>query len=136
MKIPHATLKQKQIEGTLSTFINEKGLHAGSVYRSLKNGTDLQVRDKTRFYCVWDYVDPEWLYRAVSVIVNRHSDMTGIEKEELRDFLLDFAYRLDLAKRQKPEGYLFAAMCRKVQDFKKSYKFSRKGIEDENNYIL
>ena len=89
-------------------------LTKGSVYRSLKRGGEINPRRK-EIKPLWLFVQPEWLYKAVSVIAWRYRDEYNVE--ELKDYLLDFAYKCKIEKARRPEDYLWRALQQKAWDF-------------------
>ncbi len=107
----------------IGTIVNKYGptgaaqilkLGKSSIYRAMKKGGNINPRRK-RVEPIWLFVKPEWLYKAVSVIAWSYRDEYNVE--ELKDYLLDFAYKTNLEKAHNPEGYLWKALQKKVWDF-------------------
>ena len=105
--------------------------HKGVVYRLYKKAMEGRLlycekigsKSKNRFKPIWKWIEPEKIYNFVFATANKFADMyTGICRETLVDFLLNFAYTLDLSKIKNPSTYLWRALQRKCLDFIKKYE--------------
>jgi len=93
-------------------------VHAGSVYRALLLRRDLQVKDKNRFVPHWRHLsDPLWIYKTADKIAAEVFPWGSDPWEDLRDFLINTAYRL-CPKEDRGEKalkvYLYRALKRAV----------------------
>lgn len=87
-----------------------------------------------KFRAIWDYLcDPRLPYFFVGKILRDFPyPLSGIERETLRDYLLDFAYTLDLSDKEDPTNYLFVALRNKVRDYFKKYEIEKVSYLEEN----
>jgi len=94
-------------------------IHKGSVHRALLLRRDLHVRDKNRFVPHWRYVpdDPMFIYRFSYKIAAQYYPVGSDQWEDLRDFLINLAYRLDPPQDQGGKArkvYIYRALERAV----------------------
>jgi len=88
-----------------------------SVFRALKRNGKINPRPKARFYPVWFYVDPDWLYKTINYLSSDFGERWVLDKEDLKDFLLNFAYKVKLGGKRNPKSYLYVALQRKCMDY-------------------
>jgi len=109
----------------------------GTAYRLSKKTTFYWERvgnkKKGRVRPIWKYISPDLPYRFITKIFQGPASSFPC-KETLRDYLLDFAYSLDLSKLEQPEIYLWVALKRKCYDFLRLYEQKKgKSLQDFNN---
>ena len=113
--------------GNLKKFAIENSYSLTAMYNCIKGKRDYTPRGsrkEKRLYPIWEKIEADYIYNRIDTIVKRTSFEFnyGINQaENLRDFLLDFTFSLNVMNKDNPTAYLNAALKRKVNDFRKRY---------------
>jgi len=94
----------------------------------------VKTKKNKKFKPIWDYLDnPISVYGYVKKIIsNVPYPLSGIEKEHLKDYLLNFAYTLSLDGIEYPDAYLYKSLKRKIKDYLKRYEIKFVHTLDNN----
>jgi len=113
------------------------GVPKGTAYRLSKKPTFYWERvgnkRKGRVHPIWNHISPDLPYKFITKIFQGPASSFPC-KDALKDYLLDFAYSLDLSKKEQPELYLWVALKRKCYDFLRLYEQKKvRSLENFNN---
>ena len=123
---------EMKASGTLKKFAEDNELSLTAMYNCINGERDYKPRgsrksNKKRTFPVWNVLDSNWIYDTVNRLVGKTAFEFGYgtaQKENLRDFLLDFVYSLNLENKENKrnlQGYAYRALQHKINDFRKKY---------------